>query len=151
MMTATVPMAPPSASEPTSPMKISAGCALYHRKPIAEPTMEPQKMVTSDDLGHLGQLKIVGENRVPADVGEHGQRAGGDDRAADGQPVEAVGEVHRVAGADNDDRDKEHERQKRQRRKIAVVPAADHQVRAEMLEERHDQARRIQPVGLPGS
>src|SRR6476646_896130 len=51
MITATVPMAPPSASEPTSPIKISAGCALYQRKPMLEPTMAPQKTVTSATWG----------------------------------------------------------------------------------------------------
>src|ERR1035441_7564981 len=39
IITATVPIAPPSASEPTSPMNTSAGCALYQRNPMAEPTM----------------------------------------------------------------------------------------------------------------
>ena len=42
---------PPSASEPTSPMKISAGCALYQRKPMLAPTMAPQKIVTSLTAG----------------------------------------------------------------------------------------------------
>jgi len=51
MMTATVPMAPPSASEPTSPMKTSAGWALYQRKPMLAPTMAPQKMVSSPASG----------------------------------------------------------------------------------------------------
>ena len=47
MITATVPIAPPSASDPTSPMNTSAGCALYQRKPMLAPTIDPQKMVTS--------------------------------------------------------------------------------------------------------
>ncbi len=37
-------------------------------------------------------------------------------------------------------------RQKSQRRQIAVVPFADHQVRAEMFQEGHDQTRRIQAM-----
>ena len=48
-------------------------------------------------------------------------------------------------------RHESEERQKRQRRQIAVVQPADDQVRPEMLEERHDQARRIQAVGLQGA
>src|SRR5262245_30360673 len=44
---ATVPSAPPSASEPTSPMKTSAGCAFHQRKPRLAPTSDPQKMVNS--------------------------------------------------------------------------------------------------------
>ena len=42
-----VPMAPPRASEPTSPMKIFAGWALYHRNPMEAPTIVPQKTVNS--------------------------------------------------------------------------------------------------------
>ena len=44
---ATVPSAAPSASDPTSPMKISAGYELYQRKPSDAPTSEPQNTVSS--------------------------------------------------------------------------------------------------------
>src|SRR5881296_4398271 len=44
---ATVPSAAPSASDPTSPMKISAGYELYQRKPSEAPTSDPQKIVSS--------------------------------------------------------------------------------------------------------
>ena len=97
MMMATVPMAPPSASEPTSPMKTSAGWALYQRKPMEAPTIDPQKTVSSPTMRHALQFQIVGKDHVAADVGEHGERAGGDDGAADGEAVEAVGEVDGVA------------------------------------------------------
>ncbi|OLE57265.1 MAG: hypothetical protein AUG13_04920 [Chloroflexi bacterium 13_1_20CM_2_59_7] len=49
--TATAPIAPPRARDPTSPMNTSAGCALYHRKPIADPTIAPQKIVNSPTWG----------------------------------------------------------------------------------------------------
>ena len=42
-----MPSAAPSASEPTSPMKISAGYELYQRKPSDAPTSAPQKTVSS--------------------------------------------------------------------------------------------------------
>src|SRR6202043_2896964 len=64
------------------------------------------------DQGHALQLEVVGEDDVAADVGEHGERAGGDDGAADGQAVEAVGEVDGVAGAGDDDHHEEDEGQK---------------------------------------
>ena len=32
-------------------MKISAGCALYHRKPMLAPVIEPQKTVSSEVCG----------------------------------------------------------------------------------------------------
>src|SRR3954471_24765760 len=47
MRSATVPSAPPSASEPTSPMKMSAGYELYQRNPRLAPTSAPQKTVSS--------------------------------------------------------------------------------------------------------
>ena len=51
--TATVPIAPPSASDPTSPMKTSAGWALYQRNPIEAPTIDPQNTVSSPTGGIL--------------------------------------------------------------------------------------------------
>ena len=44
---ATVPSAPPSPREPTSPMKRSAGYELYQRNPRLAPTSAPQKIVSS--------------------------------------------------------------------------------------------------------
>src|SRR6185295_11286415 len=44
---ATLPMAAPRESEPTSPMKTSAGCELNQRKPRPAPTSAPQKTATS--------------------------------------------------------------------------------------------------------
>src|SRR6476646_2810256 len=51
IITATVPMAPPNASTPTSPIQIPAGWALYQRNPMLDPTMAPQKTVTSATCG----------------------------------------------------------------------------------------------------
>ena len=51
---------------------------------------------------------------MAADIGQHRQRAGRDDGAADRQAVEAVGQVHRVAGAGDDEHHEDHERQERQ-------------------------------------
>ena len=47
--TAMAPSAPPSDSEPVSPMKIMAGGALNHRKPSPAPTMAPQMMASSPE------------------------------------------------------------------------------------------------------
>src|SRR6185503_5865292 len=49
--TATVPNAPPIASDPTSPIKTSAGGELYQRKPKLAPTIEPQNIVNSAPAG----------------------------------------------------------------------------------------------------
>src|SRR5205807_8911446 len=51
IITATVPIAPPKAREPTSPMNTSAGCALYQRNPMDDPTIAPQKIVSSPTWG----------------------------------------------------------------------------------------------------
>ena len=45
--TAIVPNAAPMAREPVSPMKIFAGLALNHKKPIDAPTKERQKINNS--------------------------------------------------------------------------------------------------------
>jgi hypothetical protein len=51
----------------------------------------------------VGQEQVLGEDRVAGDVGEDGQRGGDHHRRHDRQAVEAVGQVHRVAGADDDE------------------------------------------------
>ena len=70
------------------------------------------------DHGHALQFKVVGKDHVAADIGEHGQRAGGDDGAADGQTVEAVGQVHRVRRADQHKDDPNDKGQKRQEAQV---------------------------------
>src|ERR1700678_1124902 len=57
------------------------------------------------DQGHALEFEVVGKDDVAADVGEHGERAGGDDGAADSQAVEAVGEVDGIRGAHEDEDD----------------------------------------------
>src|SRR6202521_44433 len=65
MITATVPIAPPSASDPTSPMNTSAGCALYHKNPIDDPTIAPQKTVNSPTCGMRGISRYVANVACP--------------------------------------------------------------------------------------
>src|ERR1700688_1940072 len=65
MITATVPIAPPSASDPTSPINTSAGCALYHRNPIDDPTIAPQKIVNSPTCGIFGISRYVANVACP--------------------------------------------------------------------------------------
>ena len=59
--------------------------------------MAPQKTVTSPAPRQVEQVQVVREHAVAADVGQHGEGGGGDERGADGQAVQAVGQVHRVA------------------------------------------------------
>src|SRR5271155_5846567 len=65
MITATVPIAPPKASDPTSPMKTSAGWALYQRNPIDDPTIAPQKIVNSPTCGMRGISRYVAKVACP--------------------------------------------------------------------------------------
>ena len=51
MIMASTAMMPPMVSEPVSPMKICAGKALYHRKPMSAPTMAQIKMTNSCEPG----------------------------------------------------------------------------------------------------
>ena len=69
-------------------------------------------------LRHALQFEIRGEGRVAADVGQHGQRARCNHRAADGQAVESVGEIHGIARSHDHQRHEGHERQERQRPKM---------------------------------
>ena len=71
------------------------------------PTIDPQKMVSSPTV-HVAEFEVIGKDDVAADIREHGERARGNDGAADGQAVEAVGEIHRVRRAgENDDHPKD--------------------------------------------
>ena len=73
-----MPSAAPSASEPTSPMKISAGYELYQRNPSDAPTSAPQKIVSSADRRKADEQQVVGEHAVAGDVGQRGERRGRD-------------------------------------------------------------------------
>src|SRR6266487_5714179 len=65
MRIATVPSAAPSASEPTSPMKISAGYELYQRNPSDAPTSEPQNTVSSAAPEKCVSRRYSASTRLP--------------------------------------------------------------------------------------
>src|SRR6266852_3443610 len=62
---ATVPSAAPSASDPTSPMKISAGYELYQRNPSDAPTSDPQNTVSSAACGNRTSSRYSANTRWP--------------------------------------------------------------------------------------
>src|SRR5262249_44697775 len=74
---ATMPSAAPSASDPTSPMKISAGYELYQRNPSDAPTSEPQKIVSSDTGGKSTGSRRTGSTPFPATSAKAGEAAAG--------------------------------------------------------------------------
>src|SRR5579862_2442107 len=53
------------------------------------------------DVGDALNFKIFGEARVAGNVSEDGESTGGNERAADGQAVEAVREIDGVGRADD--------------------------------------------------
>ena len=107
--TAIAPSMPPSASEPVSPMKIEAGGALNQRKPRPGAEQRAAEHREFAGAGDVVDLQIVGEHRVAGEIGDHAEARGRDHDGHDGEAVEAVGEVHRIAGADDDEGAEDHE------------------------------------------
>src|SRR6185369_16499938 len=100
-------------------------------------------------LGHALQLKIIRECGVPAYVGKNGQSASCDYGAPDSQTVEAVGQVHGIAGSHDHKSDEDDEWQERDRPQVRIVEQRlEHQVRTQRLDERNDQVRGVQATGL---
>src|SRR5438093_13789595 len=65
MRIATMPSAAPSASDPMSPMKISAGYELYQRNPSDAPTSAPQNTVNSAASGKRTSSRYSANTRWP--------------------------------------------------------------------------------------
>ena len=107
--TAIAPSMPPSASEPVSPMKIEAGGALNQRKPRPGADHRAAQHRQFAGAGDVVDLQIVGEHRVADEIGDQAEACRGDHHRHDGEAVEAVGQVHGVAGADDDEGAEEHE------------------------------------------
>src|SRR5580692_3769848 len=89
-------------------------------------------------------LEIGSPTRVAADVGQHRERAGSDNRAADGQAVETVRQIDRIRRTDNHHTNKNQERKKRQGPQMRRIhQGMDDQVGVQTLEKRNHQLRRI--------
>src|SRR5262249_50949287 len=73
------------------------------------------------DARDVLNLEIVCPAIVAADVGKDGEGAGGDNSAADGETVEAVGEIDGVRRAGDDDGDENKKRQKGERPEVFRV------------------------------
>src|SRR5690242_20249543 len=70
------------------------------------------------DAGDVLNFEIIRPAIVAADVSEHGERAGSDDGAADGETVEAVGEIDGIRRAGDNDGDKDEKWKKCERPKM---------------------------------
>ena len=116
---------------------------------MATPTIAPQKIVNSPTCGMRCSSRYVAKVGVAADVGKHRQRPRRDYGAANGQAVESVSQIDRVARTYNHQRDECDERKKCQRPKVRIpLQTLHHQIRSKLLDEGHDQLRRIHTVGL---
>src|SRR5262249_18981050 len=124
VMRATTPIAAPSASEPTSPMNICAGYALNQRNPSPAAARAPQKIASSPAPGTNGIWRYSAIFACPAVYAKTAYVPPARDHARpDREPVEAVGQVHRVRRPDHDDRAERD------------VPEAE--VRPDVFQERH--------------
>ena len=82
----------------------------------------------------VGKAEVLREHRVARDVGEDAERAADHHRRHDGEPVEAVGQVDRVAGADDHEIGHDDEAERAERI-------------GDLLEERHDELGLRRQVG----
>src|ERR1700687_3246331 len=93
------------------------------------------------NLRHALQFEVGCKSGVAAEVGKNRERSGCDHSAADGEPVEAISEIDGIARSDNHKHNKTDERQEGQRPEVRMNrQSLDHQVRVELLEERHQQS-----------
>ena len=63
----------------------------------------PHSTASSPVPAHEMDLQVVGENRVADQIRNAEEARRRDHHWADGEPVETVGQVHRIAGADDDE------------------------------------------------
>ena len=81
---------------------------------------------------------------MAAHVSKDRQCSGGNDCAADGQSIQAIGQVHGITRSNDHQHDKQHERRKGQRPQMRIMAQAfDHQVRPELLHEWNHQVSGI--------
>src|SRR5579864_8241353 len=89
---------------------------------------------------------------MTADVGEHGKRSGGNDRAANGQPVQAVSQVHCITCPYNHQHHKNDERKKRDRPQTGIMhEAINYQVGMELFQKWYNQLCGIHAAILHGN
>ena len=97
VLRASAARAAPMASEPVSPMKICAGAAFHHRNPAH--AAEHRRRDHGGVEEALIAVDVDVAEAAEADDDECGE---GEDRRARGQPVEAVGQVHRVGRGEDE-------------------------------------------------
>src|SRR5207247_5983090 len=85
-------------------------------------------------LRHSLEFKIRGERSMPAHIREHGQSSRGDDSTADGEAIQAIGEIHRIACPHDHQDDEPYKGKKCQRPKFRIArQPLTHKVRRKLL------------------
>src|SRR5947209_18108709 len=99
------------------------------------------------DHRHTLKLEIIRENDMAADVGQHRKSGGSNNRAADRQAVETVGQVHGIARACNHKHDKDDKRHECKPMKMwNLSHPLPNQIRPEPLQEGKHQLRGVTAV-----
>src|SRR4051794_5931175 len=77
----------------------------------AEPSAEHRATEYGEfaGAGDIVDLQIIGEHRVTRQIGDHAETCRGDHHRHDGETIEAVGQIDRVAGTDDDEGAEDHE------------------------------------------
>ena len=104
--------APPSDSEPVSPMKIAAGRGVPPQEAEAGPGDRRRDHREVERVAHLVAGGARGDRAALVVLPDVDQRVGAEDHhaGAGGEAVEPVGEVHGVAGAGDDHPDEQRSR-----------------------------------------
>ena len=99
--TATAPSAPPSArlTRVAHEHRRRRGVEPQEAQPRADQRRAEHRQLAG--ARHEVELQVVGEDAVADEVGDQREHPGGDHHRHDGQPVQPVGQVHRVGGADH--------------------------------------------------
>src|SRR5215469_7654690 len=96
------------------------------------------------DFGDVLDVKIGSPAKVAADVSKYREGSCSDDRAADGQAVETVGEVHGVRGANQDEADKNEKWDEGEPPPVRRFhQRVNHEIRMKALRKRNYQLRRV--------
>ncbi len=108
------------------------------------PNQRPAKHGKFPDFRDVLNVEIGSPAKVAADVRKHRKGPRCNHRATDGQPVQAVGEIHGVRRAHNHQAHKDEEREKRQGPPIRCLhQSVNDKVRVNPLRKGNHQLRRV--------
>jgi hypothetical protein len=101
--TATLPSNPPKRERAGIAHEDLSGRRIEPQKAQTRPDHRPAKHRQLTGAGHEIDAQIVGEECIARQIGDQPEGGRRDHHRHDGQPIEAIGEVHRIAGPDNNE------------------------------------------------